>query len=176
MFFPFHFCKRTKQKRSMFKLRLVVEPLGVSIVVPRNQKQNKNKQECVLYSYRGCTRARIYSTSSLPPKKKIFVAALSGLAFDCFSFRVSLRSRCLHVFYLNGKIRRVPRCSGFTLAKKRWLVNFSMFKWYCSYGRKFEFLKRSLPPTALNKKLENECTLKLFCVALLFDHFRNELS
>lgn len=88
----------------MFKLRLVFEPLGVSIVVPRNQKQNKNKQECVLYSYRGCTRARIYSISSLPPpkKKKIFVAALSGLAFDCFSFRVSLRSRCLHVFYLKG--------------------------------------------------------------------------
>lgn len=86
----------------MFKLRLVFEPLGVSIVVPRNQKQNKNKQECVLYSYRGCTRARIYSISSPPPKKKIFVAALSGLAFDCFSFRVSLRSRCLHVFYLKG--------------------------------------------------------------------------
>lgn len=60
----------------MFKLRLVFEPLGVSIVVPRNQKQNKNKQECVLYSYRGCTRARIYSISSPPPKKKKYLLLL----------------------------------------------------------------------------------------------------
>lgn len=73
----------------MFKLRLVVEPLGVSIVVPRNQKQNKNKQECVLYSYRGCTRARIYSTSS--PQKKYLLLLYPVWLLIVFLFA----SRCV---------------------------------------------------------------------------------